>query len=137
MAGLNDFFAALQNIRESASNLDKDVDKSDKREETKADFAMLTLSFSDLKKILANLNDSDRQALQREGMELFSGKETMAEYTRDVKEILESIKNRVASDEQAKKKLEQNIPLEHKEQSNPSSIMDSLAQLLGKLASTK
>lgn len=136
MPAIKDFFEVLQNIRESASNLSKDVDKSDKREETKADLAMLTLNFSDLKTILANLNDNDRQELEREVKELFSGKESLSEYTRDVQQILSSIKNRASSDTQVKQKIEQNIPIEHKEQHNSVSLIDSFAKLLQKIGSS-
>ncbi len=133
MAGIKDFFEVLQNIHESASNLSKDIDKSDKREETKADLAMLTLSFSDLKTILANLNDKDRQELDRERNELFSGKESLAEFTRDVQQILNSIKNRASSDTHTRQKIEDNIPLEHKEEHNSASLIDTFANLLQKI----
>lgn len=134
MPAIKDFFEVLQNIRESASNLSKDVDKGNKREETKADLAMLTLSFSDLKTILANLNDKDRQELEREGNELFSGKESLAEYTRDVQQILTSIKNRASSDTQVKQKIETNLPIEQKDQHDSVSLIDSFANLLRKIA---
>jgi hypothetical protein len=133
MPALQDFLAVLQNIKESATNLGKDVDKNDRREETKADFAMMTLSFSDLKTILKNMTPDDKANLEREAKELFSGEETLADYSRDVQKILTDIKNRTTADSQVMKKIEQNMPIENKGQS-PSTILDSFAQLLRQLS---
>lgn len=133
MPAIQDFFAVLQNIKESATNLGKDVDKNDKREETKADMAMLTLNFSDLKAILKNMTPEDRASLEREAKELFSGQETLAEYTRDVQMILNDIKGRAMADNQVKQKMQENAPMEQKGQ-NPSSLLEGFMKLLQQLS---
>lgn len=132
MPALQDFLAVLQNIKESAANLGKDVDTNDKREETKADFAMLTLSFSDLQSILKNITPEDRANLEREMKELFSGQESLAEYTRDVQKILTDVKNRVSKDVAVQEKIEKSTTIEQKGQ-EPASILDGFTQLLKQL----
>lgn len=132
MPALQDFFAVLQNIKESAENLGKDVDKGHQREETKADLAMLTLSFSDLKTILKTMTDEDKANLQHEATELFTGKETLAEYSRDVQKILSDIKNRATTDAQVQQKIEMNAPIEQKGASS-ASLLDGFAALLHQL----
>jgi hypothetical protein len=75
------------------------------------------------------MTPEDRANLEREARELFSGQETLADYSRDVQNILNDIIKRTAADNQVKQKIEKSMPIEQKSQS-PSSILDGFAGLL-------
>lgn len=133
MADGNNLFNLIQQIRDSAQNLSKDLDRKDPREETEADLEQLTLSFQDLKDILFSLKQEDKDNLAREMRELLSGQEDFQTYTRDVNKILMDVKNRIKADKNAEYKVAQNLPEQHQNET-PSTLMDSFSKVIEQIS---
>lgn len=129
---INQIFAILQNLKTNATNLNKDLDQKDKREETGGDLAQLFGSFGELRSIMSKLDESDITKLQTELKELMSGKEDLMEYKRDVANILLEAKKRTEAQDQVKAKVIENMP-EEKKNENVGSLFDNWGSVLSKL----
>lgn len=133
MTTLDDFMSVIQQIRQSAQNLSKDVDHNDPREETKQDLNELTLNFQDLRNIISNMTQEDKEDLNRELRELMSGEEDFQTYTQDVKKILMDVKNRVKSDKKVEDKITKNLPAEKKNET-PNSLLQGFGSLIEQIS---
>ncbi|MBA3237735.1 MAG: hypothetical protein H0T62_05205 [Parachlamydiaceae bacterium] len=133
MSANNEIMSIMQQIRDSAKNLSKDLDKNDSREKTQEDLEQLTLSFQDLKDIYSALNEQDSENLNREAREWLSGKEDFQTYMRDVKKIIMDIKTRINSDKKVEEKVADNLPEDHQNEA-PSSLVQGFQNILEKIA---
>lgn len=124
--------SVIQQIRNSAQNLSKDLDHKDPREETAGDLEQLSLSFQDLKDIFFSLRQEDKENLSREMRELFTGQEDFKTYTRDVNKILLDVKNRIQNDKNVEKKVAQNLPEQHQNET-PNTFMQNFEKLIGQI----
>jgi hypothetical protein len=126
---LDQLFTILQNLRTHATNLNKDLDERDQREETKGDLARLFGSFNELKTVMVQLEQSDIAKLQDELKQLLSGEENILEYNRDVSNILLEARKRAEKNEPTKEKVTENLPTQQKNQ-NVGNVFDNWRSIL-------
>jgi DNA repair exonuclease SbcCD ATPase subunit len=108
--GYGDLIDAFLKVRNSLSNLSKDVDERDPREKTDQDLNNLTGNFQELITLFQSMEASDLQKIYQEVMELSSGQETFQEYIRDVNQILTDVRKRAQKNDATREKIEQNLP---------------------------
>lgn len=106
----------LQDLRKHTSNLNRDLDDGDDREETRTDLALITKGFDELKSTLRNLEKSDVAKLQDELKQLMSGEENLFEYNRDVNNILIEAKKRSEKNAPTQEKIAENLPPQQKDE---------------------
>lgn len=119
----------LQNLKSDATNLNRDLDEKDEREETRGDLSQLFKGFGELRSLMSKLEKSDVEKLQTEMRELMSGKEDMLEYNRDVANILMEVKKRTEAENDAKEKVVEHLPSEKKDD-NVGSLFDNWGSVL-------
>lgn len=129
MGANNELMSLLQQIRDSAKNLSKDLDQKDPRENTQEDLEQLTLNFQDLRDIFTTMNEQDKQNLNREARELLSGQEDFQTYMQDVKKIIMDIKSRIKSDKKIETKVSDNLPDEH-QNDTPNNLFQGFQSLI-------
>ena len=129
MDNFNQIFDVMNQIRTSAENLNKDIDHNDSREETKGDLKQLTTGFQQLQQFFSNVKQEDMAVMQREVQEWLSGQQDFQQYAKDVSSLVTSIRNRAQEDQKVQKKIEENLPEEHRERN----IGDFFNQLKGVL----
>lgn len=122
-------FELLQNLKTDATNLDRDLDEKDKREETKGDLRQLFRSFNELRTLISKMDESEKAKMQAEMQELMSGKENILEYNRDVANILINVKKRVEGRESIKEKVIEHLPQEQKNE-NVGTLFDNWRSVL-------
>jgi hypothetical protein len=133
MTAFDEFMSLIHKIRTSASNLSKDVDQNDPREETNKDLKDLSLSFHDLREIMSSLTNEDQENINREFRELLSGEEDFQTYTQDVKKILLDVRNRVKTDKKVEEKITKNLPADQKDET-PNSLLQGFAGLIDQIS---
>jgi hypothetical protein len=129
MAIINQLLELLQGLKTDATNLHRDLDEDDEREETKGDLSQLFNKFDELKSLMSKLNESDIAKLQGELKKLMSGEENILEYNRDVNDILLAVKKRTEQHEPTKDKVIEHLPPEQKHE-NVGSVFNNWGSLL-------
>ena len=134
MNQLQNLISVLQKLQESSTNLSKDIDPKDSREQTGKDLTSLSSAFQDLQSIFSSIREEDMNKITTEFNELISGKQNFLEYTRDVNAILMAVRERAKEKPEIKEKIVQNLPV-HQQGENPDALFkkysDILNQILG------
>jgi hypothetical protein len=129
---LGQLFQIIQGLRTDSSNLNRDLDERDDREETGGDLTQLFRGFGQLRSIMSKLDESDIAKLQDELKKLMSGKENILEYSRDVNNILIDVQKRTEKHEPTRDKVADNIPAKHQdEHESVGSMFDSWRSVIG------
>ena len=126
---LNQLFTIFQDLREHSTNLHKDLDDNDEREETQGDLANMFKSFNDLRALMSKVEQSDVTKLQSELKRLLSGEESLTDYQHDVANILSEVRKRTEQENDKKDKIADNLPPQHQNQ-NVNSIFDNWGSIL-------
>lgn len=129
---LDQLITVLQNLKTHTSNLNKDLDNNDQREETRGDLKSIFTNFEQLQKTLTNLDQTDMDALQNELKQLLKGEQSFSDYNRDVNNILTQVRKRIERDEQTKDKVTENLPAEQKTKS-VGTVFDGWQSILSKV----
>jgi len=129
---INQLFGLLQNLKTDTSNLHKDLDDKDEREETKDDLSQIFSRFGELNALLSKLDESDVAQMREDLKKLLSGQEDILEYNRDINNLLLKVKQRTEQHEPTKDKVIEHMPSEAKEQhaDNVGSLFDNWGSIL-------